>query len=86
MSASRFETNKPTSLKDGLERKSKIFIEKKLLEDRMNQLIQEGKDIDKYLWDVCDHIWIRDYSSCDDDLCKRYCTICNLRHMKMLYN
>jgi hypothetical protein len=86
MSMLKLETNKVSSLEDVLERKTKIHIEKLSLENKITKLIKEEKNINKYLWTNCKHKWTLDLSCSDDDLCKRYCSVCDLRMLKLLYN
>ena len=42
------------------------------------------KDIDKRLWEVCDHIWVRIPDS-GRDLIKKRCEICGLGYLPSLY-
>lgn len=46
--------------------------------------IKENKNLikekERILWNKCKHIWVRDPACSDDDLCKKYCSICLLRN------
>ena len=48
------------------------------------ELEKSIKDIDKRLWEVCDHIWIRIPDS-GRDLIKKRCKICGLGYLPSLY-
>ena len=38
------------------------------------------KEKERVLWNKCEHNWVRDPACSDDDLCKKYCSICLLRN------
>ena len=50
-------------------------------------IIRELKDkidgLNKQLYKICEHNWIRDTACSDDDLSKKYCDHCGLRDYNM---
>ena len=60
----------------------KDILEKKNIECK--EIITNNKDeikqIEIKLWNMCKHNWVIDPACSDDDLCKRYCSICNIRN------
>lgn len=60
--------------KNKLEKKN-IEYEKIIIDNK-----NEVKQIEIRLWNICKHNWVIDPACSDDDLCKRYCSICNIRN------
>ena len=60
--------------KNKLEKKN-IEYEKIIIDNK-----NEVKQIEIKLWKMCKHNWVIDPACSDDDLCKRYCSICNIRN------
>ena len=38
------------------------------------------------IWDLCEHLWVRDYTCNFDDLCKNYCSTCGLWKDRTMYS
>ena len=85
MSALKIKSYDNDSLENILERKSKIEIEKYSLQEKIVLLIKLEKELDKKLWLTCKHNWVLDCACSSDDLCKRYCSRCQLKNMKSMY-
>ena len=62
-----------------MERKDNIFLKKIKLMKQMQKLEDDIEVINDSLWNMCEHVWIRDMSCSDDDLSKKYCKHCKLR-------
>ena len=45
----------------------------------MQKLDDDIEVINQSLWNMCEHVWVRDMSCSDDDLSKKYCKHCKLR-------
>ena len=60
--------------------KEKELMEKQLCdyEKKICEIKNKLKNIEKTIFQVCDHKWLRDYDSYDD-FSKKYCSICGLR-------
>ena len=85
MNVLKVETYENECVENILERKSKIEIEKYRLQKKIFQLIQMEKELNKKLWTTCKHDWVLDSACSSDDLCKRYCSKCQLKNLKSMY-
>ena len=51
--------------------------------NKINLLNIDIKSLNRKIYDNCNHNWVRDWACSDDDLSKRYCSICNLRQLNI---
>lgn len=74
------------TLENILERRSLLEKTKQELFQKIESIKRQENNINKKIWNMCNHDWVIDRSCSDDDLCKRYCSVCNLVNLKSLYN
>ena len=79
MEVEKKEMSQNEFIKRLMERKDNIFLKKIKLMKQMQKLDDDIEVINQSLWNMCEHVWIRDMSCSDDDLSKKYCKHCKLR-------
>ena len=81
--ASEIRQDLVTKFRDILE-KGSYEVKANEIADKIVQKIKENKNLikekERILWNKCNHNWVRDTACSDDDLCKKYCSICLLRN------
>lgn len=48
------------------------------LEKELKKIKTDEKHINKKIFKICNHKWVRNWHASHDDLCKHYCGICGL--------